>query len=271
MTRQYQMRDAEQWAAFSGDKNPIHFSLAAARQLGLDALCIHGMRVMLDIKAGLGAQGRLARPRGQNLLFSCRLDKPIFYQRDYVLEAEQISRNEKVQLRSHLRDAINQERCLNGKLVAELGLMQLLAGEDGQVSPREMIIAAQQLARMTGQKLELWNVMDAMLFKQLIHSPATMCRVRDELPEIDCTDLMAVFNPIQMVQTHHESSFSPSLLIASDISLEDDPLRFSILPAQVVGKSHSGFILRVSIQAFKGEKALMRTTVTLKATLSYVK
>ncbi|QMV51919.1 MaoC/PaaZ C-terminal domain-containing protein [Ewingella americana] len=266
MPKQYQLQDAEKWAAFSGDNNPIHFSQAAARQLGLDVLCIHGMRAMLDLKASLGIQAPLVLPQGQSLLFSCRLDKPVFYQQAHVLETEQFSRNSQIQLRSTLRNALSQERCINAKLVAAPDFTQSQEAEDGLMSMLEMHSSARQLSAMTGQDLSLWNVLDALLFKQLIHSPETMCRVRDVLPELDCTDLMAVFSQMQMVQTHHETHFSPSLLAHDDITVFAQPLSFSILPALMVGKSHSGFILRVAIQAFVDKKALIRSSITLKAT-----
>lgn len=40
----YTLADARQWAAFSGDDNPIHFDLAAARAMGDGRLSVHGMR-----------------------------------------------------------------------------------------------------------------------------------------------------------------------------------------------------------------------------------
>lgn len=41
---------AQQWAAFSGDRNPIHFDLDAARQLGADRLVVHGMLALMKAK-----------------------------------------------------------------------------------------------------------------------------------------------------------------------------------------------------------------------------
>ena len=43
----YTLADARQWAAFSGDENPIHFDLAAAREMGAGQLSVHGMRALL--------------------------------------------------------------------------------------------------------------------------------------------------------------------------------------------------------------------------------
>ena len=46
----YTLADAQQWAAFSGDENPIHFDYAAARAMGAGQLSVHGMRALLDVK-----------------------------------------------------------------------------------------------------------------------------------------------------------------------------------------------------------------------------
>jgi hypothetical protein len=41
---------AESWALFSGDWNPIHFDINAARSVGADRLVVHGMLALLHVK-----------------------------------------------------------------------------------------------------------------------------------------------------------------------------------------------------------------------------
>ena len=53
--------DAERWAAFSGDRNPIHFDIEQARLLDADRLVVHGMVALLPIRQRI-AQRR--SPRG---------------------------------------------------------------------------------------------------------------------------------------------------------------------------------------------------------------
>ena len=43
-------RDVENWAAFSGDYNPIHFDLERVRKLGLEQLVVHGMLGIMPVK-----------------------------------------------------------------------------------------------------------------------------------------------------------------------------------------------------------------------------
>ena len=45
---QYTLADANRWAEFSGDYNPIHFDLEQARLRG-EGLRVHGMRALLEI------------------------------------------------------------------------------------------------------------------------------------------------------------------------------------------------------------------------------
>ncbi len=54
-TLHYTLSDAQQWAMFSGDNNPIHFSLEAARAIGGSQLSVHGMRALLDVKQAVQA------------------------------------------------------------------------------------------------------------------------------------------------------------------------------------------------------------------------
>jgi hypothetical protein len=42
--------DAERWAAFSGDHNPIHFDIDQARLLAADGLVVHGMVALLPMR-----------------------------------------------------------------------------------------------------------------------------------------------------------------------------------------------------------------------------
>ncbi|MEY8941968.1 MaoC/PaaZ C-terminal domain-containing protein [Klebsiella michiganensis] len=96
MTLCYSLRDAERWAAFSGDDNPIHFDATEAKRFGLDGLCVHGMRAMLDVKSALSAAlEREALPSG-DLMFSCRLREPVACEMPYQLSIRETLRQEQV-------------------------------------------------------------------------------------------------------------------------------------------------------------------------------
>lgn len=46
----FSFAEAEQWAAFSGDYNPIHFEMARARSFGSDRLIVHGMVALMPFR-----------------------------------------------------------------------------------------------------------------------------------------------------------------------------------------------------------------------------
>ena len=73
----YSLNDAERWAAFSGDYNPIHFDASEARRLGLNGLCVHGMRAMLDMKSALSPRCEKQSTLPDGLMFTSRLREPV--------------------------------------------------------------------------------------------------------------------------------------------------------------------------------------------------
>ncbi|MFV8855127.1 hypothetical protein [Serratia fonticola] len=112
MILNYTLRDAEEWAAFSGDYNPIHFDLQHVRKMGADQLSVHGMRAMLDMKRHLSAV-LLATPLEHDFyVFSTRMRRPVLCQTPYHL---QIVGNGK-QITGKMLDSVTQESCFNSKL-----------------------------------------------------------------------------------------------------------------------------------------------------------
>jgi hypothetical protein len=53
MDLRFDLHEVDHWAKFSGDYNPIHFDLERARELGADALIVHGMLAMMPVKREL--------------------------------------------------------------------------------------------------------------------------------------------------------------------------------------------------------------------------
>jgi hypothetical protein len=46
----FDVKAVEKWATFSGDRNPIHFDLDAAKKVTDEGLVVHGMLVLLPVK-----------------------------------------------------------------------------------------------------------------------------------------------------------------------------------------------------------------------------
>ncbi|WMW81544.1 MaoC/PaaZ C-terminal domain-containing protein [Undibacterium cyanobacteriorum] len=55
----FDLADVQQWAEFSGDYNPIHFSLDDARLAGMDELILHGMLALLPVKQEVSRSQKL--------------------------------------------------------------------------------------------------------------------------------------------------------------------------------------------------------------------
>jgi hypothetical protein len=71
-------RDIARWARFSGDFNPIHFDLEAARAAGAGSVIVHGMLAVLATKGR--CEAGFAAPKGEGTgwrRFRARFKKPV--------------------------------------------------------------------------------------------------------------------------------------------------------------------------------------------------
>lgn len=101
METSFTVNDLNQWAAFSGDYNPIHFDRAAAQALGANNLIVHGMLAMMSIKQCLpkescseesGSEERTGRR------FVSHLKRPVLIDTSYGLSKKTTKRGEKYTL-----------------------------------------------------------------------------------------------------------------------------------------------------------------------------
>lgn len=67
----------EDWAAFSGDRNPIHFDEGAARRLGADDVIVHGMLPILHAQAASARACASMSPPGGWREWHARLKWPL--------------------------------------------------------------------------------------------------------------------------------------------------------------------------------------------------
>lgn len=104
----YSLNDAERWAEFSGDYNPIHFDLQQAQHLGQVQLTVHGMRAMLDIKYQLSTALLPLLPGGEFLRFNARLRQPVQCHTSYQLQLSEAAG----QVSGNLIDICSGESCL---------------------------------------------------------------------------------------------------------------------------------------------------------------
>jgi hypothetical protein len=260
MILNYTLRDAEEWAAFSGDYNPIHFDLQHVRKMGADQLSVHGMRAMLDMKRHLSAV-LLATPLEHDFyVFSARMRRPVLCQTPYHL---QIAGSGK-QITGKMLDSVTQESCFNSKL-APAQPLELVASEyEHALTVNEVMALSLRFPGQASEATQAWSFFDALLFQLLVKSPETLAALTTALPELQVATLVEVFAQIPVVQTHHETHFSARLFNPETLFEPEDRLYYRIQPMLIIGDRSSGFVLRAVIEARTQRQALLVTSVTLK-------
>ncbi|MBD8455111.1 MaoC/PaaZ C-terminal domain-containing protein [Serratia rubidaea] len=257
----YTRNDAEQWAAFSGDYNPIHFDLQWARKLGSERLTVHGMRAMLDMKQALSEALRPASSDAHFFRFSARLRQPVRCDLDYRLDVATTEH----QASGRLLDESNDECCFSAKLlpavafdIADAAPIQRLERRDVEVLGR----------RFPGDPLLQWSFLDALLFQRIVSSAAILSAIKQRLPALQARTLIDVFAQLSVVQTHHDVHFNAGLLTPGVLFSVEDTLSYTILPPLVVGDGSSGLVVGIDVQCWTPQGPLLASAITLK-TASY--
>jgi hypothetical protein len=250
----YTLADARQWAAFSGDYNPIHFDLQYARLMGSEQLSVHGMRAMLDMK---GALTNALLPKAEYYRFSARLRQPVHCQTPYRLmmtgSGEMASGN--------LVSESDNNSCFSAKLAAASQLV--LSPTPVSKTLTEMKIAALEHLFPNGVHLSAgcWSFIDALMFHELLVSPTVLESIRALMPALKANTLVDVFTQVSVMQTHHDVHFSARLFEPR----QPQALSYAILPTLVIGNPESGLVICCEIQCWNNKaEPLMATSVTLK-------
>lgn len=257
----YSLHDATQWAAFSGDHNPIHFDLKQAQQLGLPQLTLHGMRAMLDIKYQLSQALLPMVPTTGFLRCNTRLRQPILYDAPYQLQLSQ----GRDQVSGILIANHNGEHCFSSRLRHSPRGDLTDTGTWMTVSSNEVYQFSQQFLHDATSPARCWGFFDALLFRLLITAPQTLAAAKQILPWLQAESLIDIFRSVPVIQTHHDVQFSadfmgthpPHLLVRT-------ALHYAVEPTLIVGDQHDGWILRATIHAHLDAGPVITTAVTLK-------
>lgn len=263
-TLRYSLSDAERWAAFSGDYNPIHFDAAEAQRLGLTGLCVHGMRAMLDMKSALSTSREKHGFTADGLMFTSRLREPVLCDTLYQLPVHETLRDDGVQLSASLRHVQTQQASISSKLTATDALVLPPVTQMNTLGAQEMATLHTQFLAVGSPVVPAWSFLDAVLFRQLVNAPQTLETVHNLLPSVQATSLGDVFTRVQVVQTHHETHFSPQLLTQTEQGQYFGAIHYAIRPTLVMGDKQRGLVLLAGIQAWQDGEPLMSVAVTLK-------
>lgn len=264
MSLSYSFRDAKCWAAFSGDHNPIHFDTVEAKRLGMNELCVHGMRAMLDVKYALSTSLEKYAPSSDWLMFTSRLREPVLCEIPYQLPLSETVRHERVQVSGNLLNTHTRQISISSKLAGAKPLV---------LSPFTLVdtFEEEELTKLYTQFLEVkshaapqWSFLDAVLFRQLVNDQATLDCLHSIFPVHEAASLCDVFSLLQVVQTHHETHFSHQLLMSPGKSHQFETFDYAIQPTLVMGQKKIGLVLLAGIQAWRENEPMMSVTITLK-------
>lgn len=179
MTNRFCRQDLVDWAAFSGDHNPVHFDELLMRRQGRKGLIVHGMLAMLPMKM-MAAVKLLAKGAGDQSL-KIVLRKPVYV-------------NERVTC-SVTDGALQKLRLTNdaGELiyVGEL-LPEAVTGErssPAQTLPDDVLQAKLSAFRERYPQAEYdWIFLDALAFSLYIDANGTSALASDTLHYLENTN-----------------------------------------------------------------------------------
>lgn len=251
----YTLDDAQRWAEFSGDYNPIHFNLEWVQARGGHQLSVHGMRALLDAKQFVSEQV-VHKSLSISPYMKCavRLRYPLWNDENYDL----VSRN-KVGSAAIL-SSVNQQNCLTCQL-SPLESYDFNNMDTINYISSDEISALQLLFSNTSESTYEWQFIDAIMFRHLINDDSLLRQenIAEWLPQE--TTLKDIFSQYQVVQTHQEIIFESELLAKWNSAPE--PIKISIQPSLVIGDIQSGLFVGIKTIASYRNK-LISNSITLK-------
>ncbi|WP_075181479.1 MaoC/PaaZ C-terminal domain-containing protein [Pantoea sp. 1.19] len=249
----YGMADAQQWAAFSGDNNPIHFDPARARALGGSQPSVHGMRALLDVKQGASASVSDAAW----LRCAVRLRRPLWCDTDYRLQ-----RDPRRAGGVRVIDSQDGATCISCQITAAPDGFGEAALHRTRLSPTAIAPLRRAFAPLL-PGAQQWHFADALLFRHLIQDPAVLRQppLASELPA--AATLESLFRHYSVVQTHQETLFDHRLLASWQPTAIADDLIVETLPPLVIGTLSAGAIVRLTARTHFHHLAIS-SAITLK-------
>lgn len=252
----YTMKDANDWAEFSGDYNPIHFDLAWVQARGGNHLSVHGMRALLDVKH-FSSQQFLQATFEADQAIKCviRIRYPLWNNVKYPLVAGN-------KLGSSAILMTGGQKCITCNL-SSTDRTALIQTQDTQYICANDVLNMQKTFNSRFSKLPLWIFLDAIVFKHLIENENILKgnHLTDWFPKN--ANLKDIFAHYSVVQTHQEVQFDPIFLQPDPFSGKSDAIKIGIQPEIVTGDIHSGLLVCIQIVAEYQHK-LLSNSITLK-------
>lgn len=249
----YSLQDARQWASFSGDRNPIHFDRDWVKRQGGEALSVHGMRALLDVKQFLGS-GQHPVPYAK---CTVRLRKPLWCDTRYRLQWDNGKANAATVI--DMADGLPALTC-QFTPATQLPVSDIYSSIALTVqTQRELQHAFAPLLPNAQQ----WHYLDALLFRHLLHDTALLRQpgISPLLPG-EMT-LEGIFTRFPVVQTHQETVFEAPLFDRWQPEIPAETLILNTHDALVIGDISDGAIVRLVASTHYQNKGIW-SAITLK-------
>ncbi|GAB1437727.1 MaoC/PaaZ C-terminal domain-containing protein [Providencia sp.] len=255
-TLRYTLKDAHNWAEFSGDYNPIHFDLPWVQAHGGDKLSVHGMRALLDVKLFSSQQLSSVVPKeDQAIKCVIRIRHPLWNDVEYSLVAGN-------KLGSSAVLMADGQKCVTCNLSLADQVEYCSAQSSTQISAIDLL-NLQQIFTLYFPKLPLWVFLDAVIFQYLIETNAVL--QQDGLAALlpKNASLKDIFAEYSVVQTHQELHFDPTFLQLGSLESQTQALNIHIQPAIITGDVDSGLLVCIQAVAEYQHKYITNS-ITLK-------
>lgn len=270
----YNTADLQAWAEFSGDFNPVHFDLARAARLNLKAVPVHGMRVMLDVKAALFQEARRREwPEGA-LVFKAVLRAPVLRNAVYRFAIESRGNG----LNFTVADEERNTPCMTGHLRplstrngSQRESIGICGGEHAwhsfSISRAERAAAIALWPATSHGPASAWLLLDALLFSALLRQPGLFAQVSDFAGFACARSVDDLMQHATVLQTHHSTVISAEIqrvdIDSTSAYGEADAIRCDIDTPVITGSGQEGCIVQATLSAYAGTQFLLRTTVAL--------
>lgn len=255
----YTLNDANHWASFSNDNNPIHFNLSAAKKIGLTGLAVHGMRALLDIKQLLTEKKCSDVQVDKVMHFTTRMQLPLLCNTYYYHSISEKS----FELTSKLVDKETGKCCTKSRLTSCSGFQQILPVAHNKLSYEHLV----QLKDCYPANVDKypWIYISSILFRTLLTTHQDFSGLENNLIKQIGNTLSGLFSITNVVQTHHEVFFISTLLHSSSgIAEINEDLDITFGSPLIMGNSQAGYVIQTRIECKHRHKILMQMNTTLK-------
>lgn len=250
-------QDVENWAAFSGDYNPIHFDLERVHKLGLEQLVVHGMLGIMPVKNMLTKQFG-SSDSNDWLVFKGFFSKPI--PQDQSLPVSTTIRKGK--LRFNVSDVTGEHEFIKGHFAGSQNPLEEYIEADvvlntEQVSQNYIALSKQYY----GADLPFWVLLDNLVFADFVNTKVQPLKTIINPEDKDPTKIEDSEETIMHLS--HTVSFDAAFVAALSLDeLISQGLSYQVLEPELI-RSEGQTVCSLTIRVSVGDRQCMLVQIKL--------